>query len=233
MELLKDGLAVCVTDAHKFGTDAFLLADFCNAKHKDRVVDLGTGCGIIPMLLYQKFAPAFLCGVDLQPQAIAQFEIGIAHCGLAGRMEAVQADFCALDGILPAGAWDLVCCNPPYKMPGSGLLNDEPARQIARHALNGDLSELCCSASRLLRFGGRFCICQRPQRLPDAIAAMRAHQLEPKRLRLVAKHADTAPWLFLLEGRKGGKPFLTIEPTLAVYEKDGSFTQAMQTIYGF
>ena len=118
--------------------------------------------------------------------------------------------------MLPAGQFDLVTCNPPYKAANSGIQSADAQRQTARHETAGDIRDICAAASRLLQYHGRFCLCCRPERLADVICAMRENRIEPKRLRMVSKTPESAPWLFLLEGRKSAKPFMQIEPALFV-----------------
>ena len=214
-EELKNGLYVCRSETHSFGTDAFLLTGFCGYRAKDRVCDLGTGCGIIPLLMQRHKPPKIVYAVDIQPDAIGQLRLGIEKSGGALAIEPICADLRELS-MLPQGQLDLVTCNPPYKANAAGILSDDPQKQIARHEIAGDIGDICAAASRLLNYHGRFCLCCRPERLADVMCAMRAHDLEPKRLRLVCKTPESAPWLFLLEGKKGGKPFLQIEPALFV-----------------
>lgn len=228
-ERLSDTLSICVSPVHKFGTDAFLLADFSAVRHKDLVCDLGTGCGIIPLLLVKNAQPRHCYAVDIQAQAIDQLKQTLAHCNL-NQITPVLADLKALD--LPAEQFDVVTCNPPYKAGGAGILSELTAEQIARHEVLCTIQDVCFSAAKLLKFGGRFCLCQRPERLADVICALRAAKLEPKRLRFVAKHAGETPWLFLIEAKKGSKPFLQMEPTLAVYAENGQdFSPEMEQIY--
>ena len=229
-ESLSPTISVCVSPQHKFGTDAFLLADFAAPRRKDRVVDLGTGCGIIPFILHKHFKPSQITGVDIQPQAIEQFARGISASQLEGRLLPVCSDLKELN--LPAGNFDVITCNPPYKAPGAGILSETPPDQIARHETMCTIEDICRTAARLLRFGGRLCLCQRPERLADVLTAMHSAGIEPKRLRMVAKQYDTAPWLFLVEGKRGSKPFLQVLPTLAVYDGE-EFSQEMQKIYGW
>ena len=214
-EELKSGLWVCRSEIHSFGTDAFLLTGFCGYRAKDRVCDLGTGCGIIPLLMQRHLPPKQIYAVDIQPDAIAQLRLGIEKSGGALAIEPICADLRELS-MLPQGQLDLVTCNPPYKANAAGILSDDPQKQLARHEIAGDIGDICAAASRLLKYHGRFCVCCRPERLADVMCAMRAHDIEPKRLRLVCKTPETAPWLFLLEGKKGGKPFLQVEPSLFV-----------------
>ena len=214
-EELKSGLWVCRSEIHSFGTDAFLLTGFCGYRAKDCVCDLGTGCGIIPLLMQRHLPPKQIYAVDIQPDAIAQLRLGIEKSGGALAIEPICADLRELS-MLPQGHLDLVTCNPPYKANAAGILSDDPQKQLARHEIAGDIGDICAAASRLLKYHGRFCVCCRPERLADVMCAMRAHDIEPKRLRLVCKTPETAPWLFLLEGKKGGKPFLQVEPSLFV-----------------
>lgn len=230
-EKLSDTISVCVTPEHKFGTDAFLLADFAAPRRKDAVCDLGTGCGIIPFIMEKNYNPQKIYGVDIQTQAIRQFELGVEKNGLAEKLVPICADLKNLTQI-PNGSLDVVTCNPPYKANNAGILSELTAEQIARHEVLCTIDDICKTSAKLLKFGGRLCICQRPERLADVISAMKAVGIEPKRLRFVAKHTSDAPWLFLIEGKKGSKPFMQVLPTLAVYSEDGTkFSEEMETIY--
>jgi tRNA1(Val) A37 N6-methylase TrmN6 len=229
-EKLSDAISVCVTPEHKFGTDAFLLADFAQIRRKDIVCDLGTGCGIIPLILTKTSGPKQIYGVDIQPQAIAQLQIAIERSKLT-HIIPICKDLKELTEI-PAGSLDAVTCNPPYKAGNTGILSELPAEQIARHEVMCTIDDICQKAASLLKFGGKLCICQRPERLADVISAMRAAKIEPKRLRFVAKTEKDAPWLFLIEGKKGAKPFLQVLPTLPVYEGE-EFSQEMRRIYAW
>ena len=230
-EPLGEQLSICVTREHKFGTDAFLLADFASPRRKDFVCDLGTGCGIIPLLFCKNGQAASIRAVDIQPKAIEQLAITIDKNGLGSKLEGLCADLKELEGALPFGIFDIVTCNPPYKASRQGIESLREADRIARHEITCTLDDIAKSASQLLKFGGRFCICQRPERLPDAITAMRRHDMEPKRIRFVQQKPDTAPWLFLMEGKKGSHPFLKVEKPLIVEGTDG-FSEEMLKIYG-
>ena len=199
-------------------------------------MDLGTGCGIVPLLWFREGGPQLAYGVDLQGDAIWQLEQAVQRNGLQNRLIPLQGDLREIRTLFPAqqldGAFDLVTCNPPYfQGERSGLLSRAPHRQLARHDLCCTLEDVCAAARWLLKFGGRLCICQRPERLTDAICAMRAQGLEPKRLRLVQQRPHTAPWLFLLEGRRGAKPGLRILPPLVVQGEQG-YSQEVLRIYG-
>ena len=215
-EPLGEKLNICVSDEHSFGTDAFLLSHFASPKKNDVVYDLGTGCGIIPVLWYRSVPPKKVFAIDIQPQAIEQLEITV-------RENALEAFFpiCAdLKGLKPIELADVVTCNPPYKAAGAGIVSELTAEQIARHEILCDIYDVTDAAARLLKFGGRLCICQRPERLCDVISAMKKSKIEPKRLRFVQKDASSAPWLFLIEGKKGSKPFLSVEKPLLMNDEE-------------
>lgn len=234
-EQLSDEIFVCVSKEHRFGTDAFLLANFTSPRHRDRVCDLGTGCGIIPFVLEKKFSPKSVIGIDIQPQAIIQFQEGVKKSNLEGKITCVLGDLKEINQLLEKeqGQLDVVTCNPPYKTEGTGLLNQTQSHSIARHELFCTIEDVCEAAAFLLKFGGRFCLCQRPQRLLDCMNAMRGAGIEPKRLQFVGKNKDSAPFLFLLEGKKGGKPHLKVEANLFMY-KEGTqeLSEEIKQVYG-
>lgn len=221
-ELINGNRKICTSKEHKFGTDAFLLSDFAQVKRKDRCVDLGTGCGIIPLLWFREMedAPQVAYGVDIQPQAIQQLHKTVEACDLEGRLIPVEGDLKDLSTQLEADSFTLVTCNPPYKASNTGILNEADAHTIARHEVLCNIDDVCRAAARLLKFGGRLCICQRPERLLDTLEAMRKYKIEPKRLRFVQKKGDTAPWLFLVEGKKGSAPYLKVEAPFLIQAKD-------------
>ena len=222
-------LHICVSHAPRFGTDAFLLAAFSRSQVRDVACDLGTGCGIIPLVIERHMPPRQIYGLDIQPEAIRLLEQTVAENRLTN-LTPVLGDLRTLWPDAPLEQCTLVTCNPPYKAQGAGMESAGDAARIARHELLCDISDVCGSAARLLRFGGRLCLCNRPERLCDVLCAMRSAGIEPKRLRFVAKHPDTAPWLFLVEGKKGAKPFLQVEPTLAVRQGDG-MTPELEAFY--
>lgn len=232
-ERLTGGLEVCISPEHGFGTDAFLLSHFAAPRRRDRAADLGAGCGIVAFLWFRQpqLAPREVYGVDIQPQAVAQMEETVRRAGLEGRFHPVCSDLTHLHGQVPFGALDLVACNPPYKAAGRGIQSQGTSRLVARHETLCTLEQICAAAGKLLQTGGRFCLCQRPERLADAMEGMRRAKLEPKRLRFVQKRGDTAPWLFLLEGRKCAGSFLKVEQPLIVEDENGDFSPELRRIY--
>lgn len=233
-EIINGNLKICVSPEHKFGTDAFLLSDFAQVRRKDKCVDLGTGCGIIPLLWFREIenAPQVAYGVDIQPQAIEQMHETVKECQLEDRLIPINSDLKDLSNDLPADSFTLVTCNPPYKATNTGILNEADAHTIARHEILCNINDVCAAASRLLKFGGRLCICQRPERLLDTLEAMRKNKIEPKRLRFVQKKGDTAPWLFLVEGKKGSNPYLKVEaPFLIQAPNSDENSEELRRVY--
>lgn len=236
IETLSPQVRAVSTKDHRFGTDAFLLAHFSQAKRRDIICDLGTGCGIIPLLLCRKEPPQRIYAVDIQQLAVRQLELAVELSGLQSRIVPMCVDLRRLSSerLIPRESIDLVTCNPPYKADRCGLPSQTPSQLLARHEVACSIGDVCACASYLLKYGGRLSVCQRPERLADVMGAMREHALEPKRLRFVAKAPGEEPWLFLLEARKGGNPFLRVMPELYVAGKTpGSFSDEMNRIYGF
>lgn len=232
IEYLKPHFGLVVSPAHTFGTDAVLLSDFASPRKNTVACDLGTGCGIIPM----RWCADGLCrradGVELQETGYNQFMRSIAANGLEAQVFAHLADLQKLDGVLPPNSYDLVTMNPPYKAENTGILSADAHEQIARHETACTLSSIALAAARLLKYGGRFCLCIRPERLFEAMQAMAEVKIEPKKLRLVSKNPHSAPWLCLLEGRKGGKHGLQVQSGLYVYGENGELSDEIRRIYG-
>ena len=230
-EYLGAGITAFVSNSHIFGTDAVLLADFAAPSKKARCCDLGSGCGIIP-LLWCKRETGKITAVEIQPLAVEQINAAIEFNSLSERLEAVNADLRELKGKVPFGCYDVVTMNPPYKANGAGIESRSGADKIARHETMCSLSDVCAAAKKLLNFGGRLCMCIRPERLCELFCEMRAADIEPKRLRLVSKLPGKAPWLALVEGRRGGRSGMTVEPELFVYGDSGEYSDEMKKIYG-
>lgn len=229
IEFISDRLRLIVSPEHTFGTDALLLAAFAFPKRNERACDLGAGCGVIPFYWLARGKDR-ADAVELQEKAVDQLRRSVALSDAETRLGVYHADLRRLGGVLPAGQYGLVTMNPPYTKAGHGVPSAGAADQIARHETEATLEEICFAAAGLLKFGGRFCLCLRPERLADAMSAMREAKLEPKRLRFVAKNAGSAPWLFLLEGKKGRAPGLTVEKTLYIYNGDGGETEEYRAL---
>ena len=229
-EPLGNGFFVYVSSLHTFGTDAVLLADFAAARKNDRLVDLGTGCGIIPFLILRNGCLSSAVGVDISEEAAKLAQRTESELK-TGKFTVLNADLKTLKGRIEFGCHTLVTCNPPYKAPGAGLKNPDSIKAAARHETECTLRDITEVSSKLLQTSGRLCMCHRPERLAELISLMREYKIEPKRLRLVCQREGTEPWLVLAEGRKCGNTGMRIEPPLYI-EKNGGLSDEMIRIYG-
>ncbi len=225
-------LPLIVSPSHTFGTDALLLADFANVHNSQKVCDFGTGCGIIPFYWLRESTPKEVWAVEIQEKACNQLTRSVQHCEKAKNLQLLHTDLRELRGKIEAGSLDIVTMNPPYNAADHGKASDNTARKIARSEADGTLEEICRAAAYLLKFGGAFCICLRPERLSEAIVAMHKASLEPKRLRLVHQKPTDAPWLFLLEGKRGRKPGLVVEKPLFLQNEDATQSEELLRIMG-
>lgn len=209
-EVLTNGTTVYVDETHRFGTDALLLARFTRVRRDEQAADLCAGCGIIALEWYDGGHRGRCLGVEINPQAHELFARAVRQNGCAN-ITPLCADIRALppDGLLHA-----VACNPPYFTAGAPSQNAQ--RAAARHEISCTLGDAAAAAARLLRDGGRLCLCLPPQRLTDAMCEMRAHRLEPKRLCMVRQTAAHTPWLCLLEAQKNRKSGLRLEPDICL-----------------
>ncbi|MBQ7638063.1 MAG: methyltransferase, partial [Clostridia bacterium] len=230
-EYISDRLRLIVSPEHTFGTDALLLAAFAFPKKNDRACDLGTGCGIIPFY-WLAGGLQNVTAVEIQEKAADQLRRSSELSGVEGNIRIIHEDINNLKKILPAACFNKITMNPPYTKTGHGIESAGSADKIARHENMATLDEICAAASYLLTFGGSFSICLRPERLTEAFSAMKNSKVEPKRLRFVAKNADSAPWLFLLEGKKGRNPGIEVMKTLYIQTPDGKPTEELLKITG-
>lgn len=233
LEPLGNGLSIYVSDSYHFSTDTILLAEFSKQQGRKKCVELGTGCATIPLLWYKHNQHLDITAIEIQNDACTLAQKSVDYNNLGDNIKIINADLKDLKGKLNFGYYDLVACNPPYKLGGSGITNPQDSKLIARHETECTLDDICESASKLLQFGGKFCICQRPERLADVMESMRKFSIEPKTLRLVQQRKTKAPKLFLLEGRRGGnRGFLNVLPTLFIEDENGNFSDEMMKIYG-
>ncbi len=216
-ELLGGGRFIDVTSTHTFGTDALLLADFAEARPHERVCDLGTGCGILPLLLHLTSPAPLVDAVELNPEAAALARKNVEQNGLQNHITVYEADWRSLP--LKVGAYDRVLCNPPYFPADSGKTSPDPARRLARQEQGDTLNDVAAAASRLLKNGGHAVFCHRPERLADLFTALRAHRLEPKRLRFVHARENRPPCLLLCDAVRDAKPSLRVLPPLILESK--------------
>jgi tRNA1(Val) A37 N6-methylase TrmN6 len=230
-EALAKNLNIYVSEAHIFTSDAIVLASFCAPRHKDKCCDLGTGNGIIPLLWYRDFKPKEIVGVELAESAVELFTKTLTENYLTDKIRLVHSDLRKLKGVLPNEYYDIVSINPPYKKLGTGIVNEGEDYKNARHEFTCTLDDCAKAASLLLKFGGRFCICQRPERLPDIFAAMRKFKIEPKSMREVIQRDGKEPSLVLVEGKKGSAPGFRIQPPLILENPQGEYTEEAKELF--
>lgn len=232
-EPLAPGCQVLVTREHGFSTDTLLLAAFSQPRRGERCADLGTGCGTIPLLWRARGEPGPILAVELQPQAAEQARRSVERSGYEQHIQVVEGDVRDYKALLPCQDLDRVACNPPYTLPGAGAASPDPQRRAARQGDCFSLEDLAQAARYSLKHRGRLCLCLPVRRLAEALALFSRWDLEPKLLRLVQQRRDKAPYLFLLECRRGGRPGgLEAAPTLLLEEDTGGPTRELLELYG-
>jgi len=202
---------------YRYSLDPFLLAGFCPLPGVRSAVDLGTGAGILPLLIASRSPETAIVGIELQPELARLAGANVAARGLAERVRIIEGDIRAVRSRLPAQSCDLVVSNPPYRKVGSGRQAPDRQRAAARHEQAGGLPEFTAAAAYLLRQGGRFCLIYLAERLAELLAELRGAGIEPKRLRLVHSRPGDEARLVLVEARRGGRSGLKVEPPLYIY----------------
>jgi tRNA1Val (adenine37-N6)-methyltransferase len=216
---------------YRFSIDAVLLAYHAGPRSGDKVLDLGTGCGIIPLIMAYRHPDIRICGVEVQA-ALAELAVSNARENrYDDRITIYCNDMKHLQPDKTAGAVDLVVCNPPYRKQGSGRINPDEQRAIARHELKADLGTVVKTAYRMLRTAGRFVTIYAADRITDILTEMRVDRLEPKYIRMVHSDRHAEAGLVLVEGIKGGRPGLKIAPPLIVYDDKGEYTKEVKKMF--
>ena len=218
-------------DAFCFGVDAVVLADFAAALKTDRVLDLGTGNGILPLLLDARDKGEEIVGLELQEEAAELARENFALNGAAGRLFAVTGDIREASRIFGRASFDVVITNPPYQEVGRGVQNPDSAKRIARHEITCTLGDVLREASAVLRLHGRFYMVHRPKRLTEILAGMEAAGIAPRALRFVHSRAGKQASLVLIAGFRGGGKELRVLPPLILYGEDGRYTPEAYEIY--
>lgn len=214
-----------------FGIDAVLLTGFAKVKPGSRVLDLGTGTGIIPILLEAKTQAEHLTGLEIQEGSADMARRSVAYNHLEDKISIVTGDIKEAGSLLGAASFDVITCNPPYMIGGHGLQNPSVPKMIARHEILCTFEDVAREAAYLLKQGGTFYLVHRPFRLAEIITTLAAHKLEPKRIRFVHPYVDKEPNMVLIEARKGGNPRVTVEKPLIVYKEKGEYTDEIYDIY--
>lgn len=216
-----------------FGMDAVLLSGFVRAKEGAEILDLGTGTGIIPLLLAAKTKAAHLSALEIQPESADMARRSVALNGLEKKIAIIEGDIKEADKLFGAASFDVITCNPPYMIGRHGLQNPDAPKAIARHEILCTLEDVVRVTARLLKPGGNFFMVHRPFRLAEIITLLVRYRLEPKRMQLVYPYVDKEPNMVLLEANRGGKSRMTVEKPLIVYESRGVYTREIYDIYGY
>ena len=219
-------------DGFCFGMDAVLLSGYAKVKKGQRVLDLGTGTGIIPILLEAKTEASHLTGLEIQEKSADMARRSVRYNDLEDKISIVTGDIKEAGSLFGAASFDVVTSNPPYMIGGHGLQNPSMPKTIARHEVLCDLEDVVRAASTVLVPGGYFYMVHRPFRLAEIITVMTKYQLEPKRMRFVYPYVDKPANMVLIEAVKGGNSQLKVEEPLIVYNKDGSYTAELLDMYG-
>ena len=213
---------------YRYSIDAVLLASLPRPKNGESLLDLGTGCGIIPLILAYRHPGLRITGVEVQPELARLARMNVDTNGLQDRIRIITHDLRHLTVEMISGPVDWIVSNPPYRRTTSGRINPNSQRALARHEISLDLHQLLASVKRLLRTGGRFGIIYPSGRTVDLLGEMRGQNLEPKSMRCVHSHPGDAAKLVLVEGIMGGKSGLTIETPLSIYSSDGGYSEAVR-----
>lgn len=219
------------TEKFCFGIDAVLLSGFARVKSRERVLDLGTGTGIIPILLKAKTSGEHFTGLEIQEECVQMAVRSVAYNHLEEHISIRQGDIKEASAIFGRASFDVVTSNPPYMIHSHGLENPDFPKAIARHEILCTLEDVISQASRILKVKGRFYLIHRPFRLAEIMGLMMKYHLEPKRMQLVYPFVNREPNLVLLEGVLGGKSRIQVERPLIVYEKPGVYTQDVLDMY--
>lgn len=214
-----------------FGMDAVLPSSYAKIRNRELALDLGTGTGILPILLEAKNEGEHYTGLEIQEESADMARRSVSHNGLEDKIDIVTGDIKEASGIFGAASFHVITTNPPYMIGEHGLKNEKEALYIARHEALCTLDDILRESARLLKPKGRFYMVHRPFRLPEILAKMSAYGIEPKRMRLVYPYIDKEPNMVLLEGLRGGRPRMQVEPPLIVYQKDGEYTEELMKIY--
>ena len=247
IDTLKNGYKIIQdTERFQFGIDAVLLADFAvsggtQASGDIKVIDLGTGTGIIPLLMAgklinsqhrEKKSSVSFTGLEVQEASAQMAARSVAMNGLEKLITITHGDLKNISSLFERHSFNVVTCNPPYMIDTHGRCNELDAKTIARHEVLCTLEDVVAAADYLLAPHGRFFMIHRPFRLPEIFESLDAHKLEPKRMRLIYPFANKEPNMVMIEARKNAKRRLTIEPPLVVRNDDGEYTDEIHRIYG-
>ncbi len=216
---------------YRYSLDAVILAWFARKCTGERVLDLGTGCGIIPLIMAHREPSARFWGIDIQPELSAIAALNVATNGLGSVISVRCRDLKTVRPRDLEGPFDRVVSNPPFRKSASGRINPDGQRAIARHEIAATIDDIAAGAKRLLKPGGKLFTLYPAERLVDVLTALRREEIEPKRLRMIQTRGGQDAKLFVVEGVRGGRPGLAVAPPLSIYAADGRYTTEMDRIF--
>jgi len=216
---------------YRFSIDAVLVAHFADPRSGDKVLDLGTGCGIIPLILAYRQPHISLYGVEVQTALAELANSNVRENRREDRITVICTDMKLLRPVMTAGPVDLVVCNPPFRRQGSGRINPDAQRAVARHEIKTNLSDIIQTSHRMLRTAGRLVLIYTAGRLTDILSRMRTEGIEPKFIRMIHSRQDAKATLILIEGVKGGRPDLKIAPPLIIYDRSNDYTEEVASMF--
>ncbi len=216
LELIQDPKKFC------FGVDAVFLSDFVRIRPGENVLDLGTGNGIIPVLLSAKTEARHITGLEIQADTAEMARRSVAHNHLEDRIDIVTGDIKEAAELFKPAFFDVITTNPPYMLVDHGMRNPDDAKAIARHEVLCSLDDILRESMRLMQDKSRFYMIHRPFRLTEIMIKMHQYKIEPKRIRFVYPYIDKEPAMVLIEGVRGAKPRVTVEPPLIIYDRNGT-----------
>lgn len=216
-----------------FGMDAVLLSGFANATKKDSLLDLGTGTGIIPILMEARYGLSQIKALEIQEESADMARRSVELNNLSGKIEIITGDIKEADKIFSSASFDCITCNPPYMIGQHGIQNPDAPKAIARHEILCTLEDIIRVTAKLLKPGGHFFMVHRPFRLAEIMTTMSQYKLEPKRMQLVYPYIDKEPNMVLIEGVRGGKSRMTVEKPLIVYKEKNVYMPEIYDIYGY
>ena len=218
-------------DGFKFGIDAVLLSDFANVKKKHKVIDFCTGTGIIPFLLYGKYSPIHITGIEIQDDMVEMAKRSVELNNI-DNINFINIDLKDINYLKTLEKVDIVTVNPPYKLNNAGIVNPSDKLSIARHEIMCNLEDVIKASRTVLKDNGRLFMVHRPERLIDIFMLMRKYKIEPKRVRMIHPNKNKAPNIVLVEGQRDGGAFLKWDTPLYVYNENGSYSEEINRIYG-
>ena len=215
LELIQDPKKFC------FGVDAVFLSDFVRVRPGENVLDMGTGNGIIPVLLSAKTEARHITGLEIQEDTAEMARRSVTHNHLEDRIDIVTGDIKEAAELFKPAFFDVITTNPPYMLADHGMRNPDDAKAIARHEVLCSLDDILRESMRLMQDKSRFYMIHRPFRLTEIMIKMHQYKIEPKRIRFIHPYIDKEPVMVLVEGVRGAKPRVTVEPPLIIYDRNG------------